>query len=365
MARKGMNIYKRKDGRWEGRYKDDVNSKYRSVYGKTYAETRDKLMKCRRQEPRRSEKCPLTVKELFELWLSSVNHRIKVSSYVNYLMKLELHIYPVLGAVTYETLASRHIDDFIRMKLDNGRIGGGSLSPRYVTDMVALLKCLGRFVEREFGYRNHMQYVNMPKNQPRPLNVPTTGEQEMLMKYLLKYPTTINMGILLCLFTGIRLGELCSLKWSDIDFSEAVIKVNTTIQRMKRFDGKTKTELVITPPKSPKSIREIPLPPFFIPLLKKIRRPPECFVLGGNLKPVEPRLMQYHFRMILKRAGLRTVNFHMLRHIFATNCISCGFDVKTLSEILGHSTVEMTLNRYVHTSRERKRECMGMLKLIA
>jgi len=365
MARKGMNIYKRKDGRWEGRYKLVGSSKYNSVYGKTYTETRDKMIQCRKQIHMNTIKCPLTVKELFEIWLNSVKHKIKNSSYLNYLMKLELHIYPTLGAITYEALTPHHIDEFIKMKLDNGRIGGGTLSVRYVSDMVALLKCLGKFAERSFSYRNPMQYINMPTVQTMPLNLPTIKEQSILKEQLLNNLTPVNIGILLCLFTGIRLGELCSLKWIDIDFAETVIKINKTIQRVKSFDGNKKTELVITSPKSPKSIREIPLPPFIMPLLNKIRRLTDSFILSGNSKPMEPRLMQYHFQMILKRCGLNSMNFHMLRHIFATNCISCGFDVKTLSEILGHSTVELTLNRYVHTSRERKRECMGLLKLIA
>jgi integrase len=155
------------------------------------------------------------------------------------------------------------------------------------------------------------------------------------------------------------------LKWSDVDFCERIVRVDKTVQRIKSFDGESKTELVITQPKSEKSVREIPLPEFLSKLLSKHRQPPGDYVLSGTRKPIEPRLMQYYFKSVLKKAKLPSMNFHATRHIFATNCLAMGFDVKTLSEILGHTTVELTLNRYVHSSKERKRECMDKLRLVS
>ena len=138
-----------------------------------------------------------------------------------------------------------------------------------------------------------------------------------------------------------------------------------TLQRIQTFDNSKKTKIVITEPKSVSSVRDIPIPECLLRLLEKHRKDDDMFVLSGSRKPVECRSVQYHFANLLKNGNLPSVHFHSLRHAFATNCIALGFDVKTLSEILGHSRVEITLNRYVHSSIERKRACMSMLKWVA
>jgi len=364
MARKGFNIYKRKDNRWEGRFKRPDTGKLGYVYGKTYNEARKKVMDSLK-EPIVTRKCGFTVKELFELWLCRVRHKVKDSSYANYLTKLELHIFPAFGSVNFDALTSKHIDDFVHEKLSNGRIGGGRLSVKYVSDMVVLFKSLGKFAEREYGCNNPIKNASSPKTRRKELIIPPKNEQKALSDYLLKNPTPRNLGILLCLFTGIRLGELCALRWADIDFSEKTVAINKTVQRVKRFDGKSRTELVINSPKSEKSNRVIPLQGFILKLLSKQKKSPNCYILSGTDKLIEPRLMQYYFESLLKKAKLPSINFHSTRHIFATNCLAYGFDVKTLSEILGHATVELTLNRYVHSSKERQRECMEKLRLIS
>ena len=156
-------------------------------------------------------------------------------------------------------------------------------------------------------------------------------------------------------------GELCALKWSDINQEDGSIRINKTVQRIKSFNGNPKTIVAITTPKSGKSVREIPLPGFITDLLRPAKFS-DSYFLSGSDKLIEPRLMQYHFKHVLEKANLPSMNFHITRHIFATNCISSGFDIKTLSEILGHASVEITLNRYVHTSRGRKQECMALLQ---
>ena len=369
MARKGSNIYKRKDGRWEGRFRIPETGKYRSVYGKTYGEARENLIALQKHTVQPTQKCKLTVKELFELWLGHNRHNLKESTFANYQMKLNLHIYPALGGIKFDVLTSKHIDDFINEKLSCGRIGGGKLSSKYVSDMVVLLKSLGKFAEEVYHYNNPVKNIAAPKIRQKELELPAKHVQQTLVNFLTKNLAKANslcgrlLGILLCLYTGIRLGELCALKWSDIDFVEQSVKINKTVQRVKSFDGKTKTKLIVTPPKSEKSNREIPLPDFLFELLLKYRKSPDCYILSGTGKLAEPRLMQYYFKTILKKANLPSINFHATRHIFATTCLERGFDVKTLSEILGHATVELTLNRYVHSSKERKRECMGKLQL--
>jgi integrase len=365
MARKGLNIYKRKDKRWEGRLKLPGGTKYRSIYGKSYGEVKEKMLFLQKQAVIPSRKCSLTVKELFELWLCHIRYKIKASSYANYIMKLELHIYPALGGLKFEALTHKYIDNFINEKLSDGRVGGGALSEKYVGDMVVLLKSIGKFAEREYNYINPLRNISVPKAQRRELSFPPKPVQKILINYLMKNPSPRNLGILLCLFTGIRLGELCALRWSDFDFIEKILRINKTAQRIKRFDGKTATEIMITTPKSEKSNREIPLQDSLLTILARFRQSPDCYILSGTRKIVEPRLMQYYFKALLRKANLPSFNFHALRSVFATNCIAVGFDIKTLSEILGHSTVEVTLNRYVFSSKERKRECMELLQLVS
>ena len=169
------------------------------------------------------------------------------------------------------------------------------------------------------------------------------------------------MGILLSAATGIRIGELCALKWENIDLEKRTLTVNNTVQRIKSIDGSSATKLIITSPKSNSSVREIPLPDFIIPILESLKANNDYYLLSGTRAIIEPRTMQYRFKRILSDLNLPDVSFHSLRHGFATTCIALGFDVKTLSEILGHSSVEITLNRYVHSSMERKAEFMKSL----
>lgn len=162
------------------------------------------------------------------------------------------------------------------------------------------------------------------------------------------------MAVLLCLYTGFRLGELCALKWEDIDFSNQLISVARTVQRLHVEGHETKTKLLVTEPKSSYSRREIPLSPTILELLMCFQNNKE-YVFGGN-DPLEPRTLQYQFKKILREAGIPNKKFHILRHTFATNCVEGGADAKSLSELLGHSNVQITLNRYVHPSMDIKRK---------
>lgn len=151
------------------------------------------------------------------------------------------------------------------------------------------------------------------------------------------------------------------MQWEDIDFEKRIITVRKTIQRIQVKNEKTKTRLIITEPKSSNSVRDIPIPDYLIKLLYKYINSDKIYVLSGTEKTVEPRTMQYRFAKVLKNSDLPSVHYNSLRHLFATNCIELGFDIKTLSEILGHNSVEITLNCYVHSSMERKRACMNLI----
>lgn len=181
--------------------------------------------------------------------------------------------------------------------------------------------------------------------------------------YLKENLTIKNAGIMLSLFTGLRLGEVCALKWSNIDLENSILYITTTMQRVQNLSIEgPKTKVYVSEPKSACSIREIPIPDMLLRLLANFSNNGSCYFLtGSSEKFIEPRNLQYHFKTVLKKALIFDMNFHALRHTFATRCIEVGVDIKTLSEILGHANVNITLNRYVHPSLEEKR--LNMEKL--
>lgn len=167
----------------------------------------------------------------------------------------------------------------------------------------------------------------------------------------------------MCMYTGMRIGEVCALKWKDILLDEHCIFIESTMQRLKSDNKEfAKTEVIITSPKSNSSTRTIPIPDNLYEILKKHRCSGEAYLLTGNsLRFLEPRTLQNHFKSALKICGINDANFHALRHTFATRCVEIGFDVKSLSEILGHASVNITLNKYVHPSMELKQKNMNRI----
>lgn len=358
MARRGENIYHRKDGRWEGRYKSGYDesgkAKYRSVYGRSYMDVREKLAPLKASPPAPPVTCQMTVKELFSEWLSAVKVRVKTSTFANYLMKVEKHILPVFGGMRYDMLTVQMINNFIQEKLDSG------LSAKYVSDIIIVFKSMAKYTAKIHGFRNILADVELPKVHRKEAIILTHLQQLQLCRYLQRNPCTTSLCILLSLYTGLRVGEVCGLMWRDIDFEKSILAVRRTVQRIRNSAHATK--LISDTPKSHTSQRTIPIPKFLIKLLRESRSNENCYILSGSNHIIEPRTLQRRFKSILKKADLPSVSYHSLRHAFATNCLQAGFDVKTLSEILGHASVETTLNRYVHTSMERKIACMALLE---
>lgn len=363
MARRGENIYKRKDGRWEGRYKcgydADGKTKYHSVYARTYNEVREKLSEIKIKPLSVTTAGKMTVKELFSEWLSVVQLRVKESTYANYRMKVEKHILPVFSGLTYSTLSAQLVHEFIGKKLECG------LSPKYVSDIIVVLKSMAKYASIQHGYYNPLNNITMPKPHKKDLTLLSEFEQKNFQKYISNNINFTKIGIMLSYYTGLRIGEVCGLKWSDIDFKNHTLTIKRTVQRIMKKNGSKSTELIISSPKSKTSERTIPLPNFLYKILVDYKMDKNAYILSGSTKIIEPRTMQYRFKSMLKKAGMPSVNYHCLRHMFATNCVKFGFDIKTLSEILGHSNVEITLNRYVHSSMERKIICMNLISQTA
>lgn len=356
MPKRGENIYKRRDGRWEGRYragcKADGTAKYRSVYGHSYQEVKAKLLPLKMAPVTAASSGSLTVKALFSEWLSAVQLRVKPSTYANYCMKIERHILPAFGKLRYEQLTTDMVHLFIQDKLNNG------LSAKYVSDIVILMKSMASYLTRVHGYRNLLENVTLPKTERRELQLLTAKQQQQLLRYLMGNLTPTTLCVLLSLYLGLRIGEVCGLKWGDVDFEKSVITVRRTVQRIRTQHG---TQLMIGSPKSKSSRRSIPIPLFLLDILRRFRRNDADFILSDCERVTEPRTLQRRFKAILHKMNLPSRGYHVLRHLFATNSIRAGFDVRTLSEILGHSSVSTTLSRYVHSSIERKAECMRLL----
>ena len=201
------------------------------------------------------------------------------------------------------------------------------------------------------------------KQIPKVLEILSLSEQTTLQEYLMNQLDALNIGILICLYTGIRVGELCALTWEKISFSDKTICICQTMQRIqKRTSENKKTHIIIAAPKSSSANRVIPIPSTLLKILSQYPLEKNGYFLSGSsLEVVEPRRIQYRFHKILKECCIDRKNFHVLRHTFATRCVEANIDIKTLSEILGHSSVSITMNRYVHPSLSLKRDSMEKL----
>lgn len=385
MPRKGENIYKRKDGRWEGRYIKgrDGSGKalYGYVYAKTYLEVRRKILELRMTAEAvvKSRKENLTAgqdnaygkalfSEVIGQWLASVEPKLTPSSLAKYRNLAALYIEPYFGTCSVRDLETKHLETFAASLLASGGAKGQGLSKKTAADTLSVLKSILRYAESRH-YRQDSLSVPSLRSVPAAWQDPGEGgvlsvkSQRQLTAYLSAHLSARNLGILLCLFTGMRIGELCALKWNDISFSEKTLHIHGTMQRVQiRDGGNRKTRVMVTAPKSVCSVRKIPLPDEVIQLLEAFPGRHFGYVLTGDEeKFLEPRVMENHLVRVFDKSKVERVNFHALRHTFATRCIELGFDVKSLSEILGHSGTTITMNRYVHPSMDLKRGHMQKL----
>ena len=197
------------------------------------------------------------------------------------------------------------------------------------------------------------------------LTVLNVDDQRKLKEFLIKQKTSTSIGILLSLYTGMRIGEVCALSWEDVDLDDNIIFVRHTVSRVKSNSGKRKTELILDEPKTRSSKREIPIPLYLTDVLKRYRENSHStFVISNYDGFSDPRTYDIKFHSILKECGINSVNYHTLRHTFATRCVEAGVDIKTLSEILGHANVSVTLNTYVHSSMDLKRKQIEKLSAL-
>ncbi len=376
MPRKGENIYKRKDGRWEGRYIKYRNSNgkvhYGYVYAKCYRDVKNKLREQKNSTEifHKSSICnnskEIVLEDIINDWMLYVQPRIKESSFVKYQNLLNTYIVPELGKVTIDLITADRLEIFLESLLESGGKKSQGLSRKTVSDVLTVLRSILKFSQKRGFVPVCSGKEIVIKQEQEKIRVLSKTDEKVLLKYLYTNLNNKNLGVILCLFTGIRIGEVCALTWEDISFEDKILCINKTMQRIqnKTFSEKqpSKTKIIISKPKSTCSNRIIPLTREMLELInnKKIIKD-GYFLTGEKEKFVEPRTMENHLKRILKECNIEYVNFHVLRHTFATRCIEAGCDIKCLSELLGHANISITMNRYVHPSVELKRKNMQCL----
>lgn len=309
----------------------------------------------------------ISFKTLIEKWLYHKKVFFKESTIIKYQNLIKLYLLPEFGEFNIDEFTYTNLNEFRIKLLQSGGKKGNGLSSKTVSDIFSLLYNIFQFAE-SIGISIPVAHMSMPiKHQKSQLRIFTIEEQKKLLKFLMDDGKLTHFGILLCFFTGLRIGEICALKWGDISMEEESIFVHHTMQRLQTTEkNEGKTKIIVSSPKSVSSIRQIPLPSQIFEIIKNSQLtfhfPKEAFLLTGSTsKYVEPRTLQYQFKRILKKCDIKDANFHAVRHTFATRCIEVGCDVKSLSEILGHSNVNITLNCYVHPSMELKRQNLDKL----
>lgn len=290
-------------------------------------------------------------------WLIDKKTYVKESTYANYSYIVYNYLIPNLGNYKLNELNNKLIQNLIIKFHEN------NLSNKTIKDIIMVLKSS---LNRAFN-ENIIKKFSLNFSYPNNINIKSLyvlskNEQYILMEYALNGIDEKNLGILISLFCGLRIGEVCALQWKDIDFENRMIRITKTLQRIFiKEKNKTTSKIIITSPKTLKANRDIPITKVLFEKLKKMKNKNDYYILTGNLNYIEPRVYRSYFSKVLKSLDIAHFKYHCLRHTFASNCISLGTDYKTVSELLGHSNISLTLNLYVHPSVQDKIKCVDLL----
>lgn len=292
----------------------------------------------------------MTLDEIFDTYKTERKDEVRESTMSAYYSNYSTHISPSLGSMSPEDLTSGILQEWI---------DGMEASPHSIRDRYTLLMGLLNWYCRKNSLPLKNFRVRRPREDRHEIETYTRAEQKKLVEYAMEHPGLKELGVILCLGTGLRIGELCGIQWKDIDLQKNEISINKTVERV--YDvGHKHTRIVINPPKTESSRRIVPIPGRLKSILKgcSVIVKPDYFLLSGNEKPLEPRLYRNFYLDMLRKAGVRRLKFHGLRHSFATLMVESKADIKTISSILGHSGVEITMDIYVHPTIDSKREQM-------
>lgn len=297
------------------------------------------------------------INQITEEWKEEKKKYVKKSTYAAYQLLIQNHIKPYFGDL-YEVNEEK-VQQFVFDKLDAG------LSEKTIRDIIIVLKMILKFGIKN-GYLEYAQIdAKFPsKQEKKDLDVLSKADQKKFMEHLRNNFTFKNLGIFICLSTGMRIGEICGLRWCDVDTVEGVIKVRHTLQRIYIIEGETRhTELLLDTPKTANSVRDIPMSSELLKMLKSLNKVvnENYYVISNDIKPIEPRTYRNYYKKLCKQLDIPELKFHGLRHSFATRCIESKADYKTVSVLLGHSNISTTLNLYVHPNKEQKKKTIDKM----
>jgi len=367
MARKGENIYKRKDGRWEGRYikgrKPDGKALYGSVYGEKYGDAKLKLIPLKSAHAARANtkvSFTGTVRDWLLFWLNDLEKpNIKPSTYASYRNKLENHVLPALGNKKLDKLTGDNLQAWVDNLTEKG-LSGSSVRTIYRIFNAALKKA----VYKHCLFVNPCQDVILPVTNHCKICSLTFSQQKALENQA--HQRKGNEAVIIALYTGMRIGEISALVWEDIDFENNIINVRRTLQRVMDYDGDSaKTKIITDIPKSNKSCRVIPFSNYLKKYLLDLKSTAKSnYIVSCKGHYTEPRVISYRFRQAAKSAGLDSVSFHGLRHTYATRCIELNVDIVTVSRLLGHASAKMTLDTYADSTLTQRKFAMASLDML-
>lgn len=298
-----------------------------------------------------------TIREIAAAWKEYKRPYVKQSTMAAYVLILENHVLPYFG--DGGSLHEQAVQAFVLQKLENG------LSVKTVKDILIVLKMVMKFgVKNEWMtyYEWDIKYPTTSANKE--LEVLSVANHRKILNYIQSHFTFTGLGIYISLSTGLRIGEICALKWSDINVTDGTITVSRTIERIYIIEGEKKhTELVINTPKTKNSCREIPMSKELLAMIKPLKKVvnDNFYVLTNNERPTEPRTYRNYYNGLMEKLEIPKLKYHGLRHSFATRCIEAGCDYKTVSVLLGHSNISTTLNLYVHPNMEQKKRCISKM----
>lgn len=365
MSKKGENIYKRKDGRWEGRYIKARNDKGKIIYGYVYAKkysiVKKKLQKLKYIYTNNYTGIELyegTVSEWLTYWLDVLmRSNIKISTYSTYHSRIQKYISPFLGEKKLTLLKAKDIEEFISY------LKSIDLSSSSIHSIITVLKiAMNRAFRENYILIDPCRNISFKKETMTQIGALTIEEQKKIEQ--VAFMEKECSPIILALYTGMRIGEISALKWEDVDFEKEIIYVKKTLYRVSSEEERGKTKVVFDVPKTHSSIRSIPIAPNLKSyLLVNKERATSDYVVSCKNSYAEPRVINYRFKKVLVKADVKAIRFHALRHTFATRCVENGIDIATLSKLLGHSSIKMTLDTYTDSLWENRKQAMNVLDM--
>ena len=293
-----------------------------------------------------------TFEEVAASWLADKQQYVKKSTYCAYSLLIANHLRPAFSQS--RDITEDDVQNFVFYKLRQG------LGRKSIMDMLLVLKMVLKYAAKHGYMLKHQIDVGFPpEGHPRHVAVLNRSDQRRLMNHIQANFSFMNLGIYICLSTGMRIGELCALTWDDLDVDAGVVRISKTLQRIYMKDEGC-TEVIIGTPKSRNSVREIPLVKELLKLIKPLKKVVNgsFYVLTNSPHPTEPRSYRNYYRRLMLHLDLPLLKFHGLRHSFATRCIESKCDYKTVSVLLGHSSISTTLNLYVHPNLDQKKKCI-------